>query len=41
MRQAVVAEGLEPQRLIRVAQAWHETARARSSFDSSDRTEPT
>ena len=39
MRESVAAEGLERQRLIRVAQAWHEIARVRSSFDSSERTE--
>jgi hypothetical protein len=37
--QALATEGPERQRLIRVAQAWHEIARARSSFDSGDRTE--
>ena len=36
LKQAVAIEGLERQRLIRVAQAWLEIARQRSSFGSSD-----
>jgi hypothetical protein len=36
MKQAVAAKGLERQRLIRVAQAWHEIARAGSLFGSTE-----